>query len=137
MKGERTTERRLSVTAALVPLMLLTSSLIMAMAWLGHLRFKAELDLLTATFFAWMLVLPEYALNIKALRMGYGIYLAAQMAAFRLCAGVVWIALISRYVLGEELTAQKLVGFGIMMVAMVLVGSNRAPDHEEPPEGSH
>ena len=84
---------------------------IMAMAWLGHLRFKAELTLWMATGLAWLLVLPEYALNIKALRMGYGIYLAAQMAAFRLCAGVVWIALVSRYVLGEELTTQKLVGF--------------------------
>jgi uncharacterized protein (DUF486 family) len=136
MKGARTTERRPSVTAVLVPLMLLTSSLIMSMAWLGHLRFKAELDLLTATGLAWLLVLPEYALNIKALRMGYGIYLAAQMAAFRLCAGVVWIALVSRYLLGEELTAQKLVGFAIMIVAMVLVGSPPPQDHEELAEGS-
>ena len=62
--------------------------------------------------------------------------LAAQMAAFRLCAGVVWIALVSRYVLGEELTTQKLVGFGIMMVAMVLVGSAGPSNLEDSPEGS-
>ena len=94
MDGSREGGSRFSASAMLVPLMLLTSSLVMAMAWLGHLRFKEELSLLAATSLAWLLVLPEYALNIKALRMGYGIYLAAQMAAFRLCAGVVWVALV-------------------------------------------
>ena len=121
----------------LVPLMLLTSSLVMAMAWLGHLRFKEELSLLAATSLAWLLVLPEYALNIKALRMGYGIYLAAQMAAFRLCAGVVWVALVSRYVLGEALTTRKLIGFGVMMVAITLVGSKRPSGVDEANGASH
>jgi len=131
MDGSRDGGSRFSASATLVPLMLLTSSLVMAMAWLGHLRFKEDLSLLTATFFAWLLVLPEYALNIKALRMGYGIYQAAQMAAFRLCAGVVWVALVSRYVLGEALTPQKLIGFVVMIVAILLVASKRSSDVDE------
>jgi uncharacterized protein (DUF486 family) len=137
MDGSREGGSRFSASAALVPLMLLTSSLVMALAWLGHLRFKGELSLLAATSLAWLLVLPEYALNIKALRMGYGIYLAAQMAAFRLCAGVVWVAIVSRYVLGEALTSRKLIGFGVMMVAMILVGSKRPTGVDEANGASH
>lgn len=104
-----------------VPLMLLLSSAIMATAWLGHLRFKEDLSFWIATLFAWLLVLPEYALNIKALRLGYDKYTGGQMAAFRLCSGVVCIAIVSHYVLNEEITPQKFIGFGLMMFAMVLI----------------
>lgn len=137
MDGSREEGNRFSARTVLVPLMLLISSLVMALAWLGHLRFKDELSLVAATFLAWLLVLPEYALNIKALRMGYGVYLAAQMAAFRLCAGVVWVALVSRYVLDEALTTPKLIGFGLMMVAMILVGSKRPSGVDEANGASH
>ena len=103
----------------------------MALAWLGHLNFKDEVDIVTATALAWMMVLPEYALNIKALRLGYGVYSGAQMAAFRLCSGVVWVALVSRYVLGETLTTKKLLGFGLMFVAMILIASSREAEEQK------
>ena len=128
---------RFSGKALLVPGMLLLSSFIMAIAWLGHLSFKDELNLITATALAWVIVLPEYALNIKALRLGYGVYTGAQMAAFRLCSGVVWVALVSRYMLDEPLTVKKGVGFGLMFVAMILIGSPREPrlHQKDQPEG--
>lgn len=85
--------------------MLVGSSLIMALAWLGHLRLKNELSFASATLLAWLLVLPEYALNIKALRMGYGLYSGGQMAALRLASGVVAVAVVSRFVLNEALTS--------------------------------
>ncbi len=94
----------------------------MALAWLGHLRFK-QLSYWVAIPLAWLLVLPEYALNIAALRRGYGRYSGGQMAAFRLCSGVVCVALVARLVLGEPLTTTKLVGFALMLVAMVLVAA--------------
>lgn len=108
-----------------VPLMLVASSAIMALAWLGHIRFKDDLPLITATLLAWLLVLPEYGLNIGALRMGYGRYTGGQMAAFRLCSGVVWIAIVSRVVLDEPLTSFKLFGFGLMCVSMWLISSSQ------------
>jgi uncharacterized protein len=116
--------------------MLTASSLIMAVAWLGHLRLRNELSFATATLMAWLLVLPEYALNIKALRMGYGLFTGGQMAALRLSSGVVAVALVSRFVLGEPLTTRKLLGFGVMVAAMVLIGSKRENDHRAslPPE---
>ena len=103
----------------------------MAFAWLGHLNLKDELTYVTAIVFAWLLVLPEYALNIKALRLGYGPFTGAQMAAFRLCAGVVSVALVSRYFLGEELSLRKWIGFGLMLVAMVLIGSGQSVSDQD------
>jgi len=94
------------------------------MAWLGHLRFKEDVTFLMATLLAWLLVLPEYALNIVALRLGYRIFTGGQMGAFNLCTGVVCVAFVSHYVLGEELTTQKLLGFGVMAFSMILISSS-------------
>lgn len=109
----------------LIPLMLTLSSAIMAMAWLGHLKFKADLSFLMATLFAWLLVLPEYLLNVSAIRWGVGVYEPSQMAAMNLSSGVVFLAIVSHFYLGEELTTQKYIGFGLMIIAMFLVSDSK------------
>ncbi len=45
-----------------------------------------------------------------------------------LCSGVVCVALVSRFFLGEALSVRQLVGFGLMVVAIVLItgGSTNA-----------
>ena len=100
--------------------MLFGSSMIMACAWLGHLKFS-QLPFVWATLCCWLLVLPEYFLNILAIRIGYKIYTGAQMATFRLCSGVICVAIVSRLLLGEDLSVRKLFGFGLMILAMVLI----------------
>jgi uncharacterized protein (DUF486 family) len=105
----------------LVPIMLILSSAIMAMAWLGHLKYKEDLSFLSAALFAWLLVLPEYILNVSAIRWGVGFYKPSEMAAINLSSGIIFIALVSHFVLGEELTIQKYIGFGLMIIAMVLI----------------
>lgn len=104
----------------IVPVMLFGSSMIMACAWLGHLKFS-QLPFVWATLCCWLLVLPEYFLNILAIRIGYKIYTGAQMATFRLCSGVICVAIVSRLLLGEDLSVRKLFGFGLMILAMVLI----------------
>ena len=104
----------------------------MALAWLSHLTLREEVSFSGVSVMAWLMVLPEYALNIAALRMGIAHYTAGQMAAFRLSAGVVFIAITSRLLLGEELTLRKISGFVVMVVAMVLIGSARKG---QPPTG--
>ncbi len=104
-----------------VPIMLFGSSVIMASAWLGHLKLRHQLSYGAAILLAWLMVLPEYVLNIKALRRGYGPFTGAQMAAFRLCSGVVSVAFVSHHFLGEELGWQKLAGFALMIVSMLLI----------------
>jgi uncharacterized protein (DUF486 family) len=100
--------------------------MIMAIAWLGHLKLK-QLPFFWAILCCWLLVLPEYCVNILAIRMGYRLYTGAQMAAFRLCSGVVCVALVSRFLLDEQLGFRKLFGFGLMMLAMILINKKSSP----------
>lgn len=104
----------------LVPLMIFTSGAFMATAWLGHLRIR-ERGFWVALGLSWLIVLPEYVLNVVATRYGYGTYTGAQMAAFHLCSGVVCVTLVSRFLLNEALRAPQLVGFALLAAGMVLV----------------
>ena len=110
----------------LIPMMLTLSSAIMAMAWLGHLKYKEDLSFLTASLLAWLLVLPEYLLNVSAIRWGVGVYQPSEMGAMNLSSGIVFVALVSQYFLGEELTIQKYIGFGLMIIAMILIAEPRS-----------
>ena len=110
-----------------VPLMLFTSSILMAFAWLGHIRFRSK-GFWVALLVSWFTVLPEYALNVSAMRLGHGVYTdgepvfsAAQMAAMNLCTGVLCIALVSRFFLKERFNRYQVSGFVLMAVAIFLV----------------
>ncbi len=109
----------------LVPVMLVISSAIMALAWLGHLKYKEDLTFMTAALFAWLLVLPEYLLNVSAIRWGIGVYQPSEMAAMNLSSGIIFIALVSHFVLGEEISIQKYIGFGLMIIAMILISESK------------
>ncbi len=92
----------------------------MAVAWLAHLRIRSY-GFWPALGMSWAIVLPEYVLNVAATRCGYGTFTGAQMASFHLCSGVVCVALVSRYILGETLGGRQMVGFALLALAMVLV----------------
>lgn len=100
--------------------MLSISSMFMALAWIGHLRFE-QLPFLYAFAACWLLVLPEYYLNVKATRMGCTVYSGAQMAAFRLGSGVIFVAVVARFMLDESYEPRQLAGFGVMVIAMLLI----------------
>ena len=106
--------------AVSVSVMIVASGAFMAVAWLGHLRIK-EKGFWVALALSWAIVLPEYVLNVTATRYGHGLYTGAQMGAIHLCAGVAFVALVSRYVLGEALTGWQAVGFVFLAVGMGLV----------------
>ncbi len=103
-----------------VPIMLLISSVLMAFAWLGHVKYKHK-SFFTALLFSWLLVLPEYLLNVSAIRWGIGTYQPSEMAAMNLCTGVLCIAFVSKMFLGEKLTKRKIFGFVLMAVSILLV----------------
>lgn len=107
----------------IVPLFMLIASCLMALAWLGHLRFRGEIGFWPALAISWMLVLPEYMLNVWATRFGYGTYSGAQMATFHLAFGVVCVALVSHFVLGEQLSMTQVLGFGFLVLATILITS--------------
>ncbi len=107
--------------AVVVPLMIFLSGAFMATAWLAHLRYRAVLGFGSALAASWAIVLPEYALNVFATRYGYGTFSGAQMAAMHLCSGVVCVALVSRFVLGEAIASRQLLGLAFLALGMVLV----------------
>jgi len=107
--------------SVLVPVFMLLASCLMSLAWLGHLRYRDSISFWTALVLSWLLVLPEYVLNVAATRYGYGTYSGAQMATFHLAFGVVCVALVSRFVLGEPLTARQLMGFALLVVGTFLI----------------
>lgn len=112
----------------LVPIMLILSSTIMVLAWIGHLKFKDDLSFIVAALIAWLFVLPEYLLNISAIRWGIGTYDPSEMAAINLSSGIVFTAIVSHFMLGEELTTQKYIGFGLMIIAMILISGPKSPE---------
>lgn len=104
----------------LVPSMLFLSSVLMAFAWLGHIRFRSR-GFLIALMASWLLVLPEYVLNIMAFRWGDGIYTPSEMAALNLSSGVVCVALVSRYFLKEKMGSFQWGGFALMAFSVALI----------------
>lgn len=104
----------------LVPAMLLLSSSIMAFAWLGHMRFRDK-PFRVALLASWLMVMPEYLLNVAAFRWGNGFYTGAQMGAFNMAAGVICVALVARWFLREPILKRQWLGFALMALAVVLV----------------
>jgi hypothetical protein len=100
--------------------MLLASSGLMALAWLGHLKFK-DSPLWLAILVSWCIVLPEYLLNVTAIRYGHRVFSGAAMATFNLCTGVICVALMSAFYLQEPLMERQLVGFVLVTIGMFLV----------------
>jgi len=70
---------------------------------------------------SWLLVLPEYFLNVFSVRWGRGLFSGAQMASIHLGSGVVCVALIARFYLGEILSWPQLAGFVLMEIAIALI----------------
>lgn len=105
----------------LVPLFMFMAACLMSLAWLGHLRFRDSIGFGTALALSWLLVLPEYVLNVAATRYGYDVYSGAQMATFHLAFGVICVALVSRFVLGEHLSHTQIMGFVLLVIATVLI----------------
>lgn len=103
-----------------VPLLLFLSSVIMAFAWLGHIRLRSR-PFRVALLLSWFMVLPEYVLNVIAFRWGSAFYSGAQMAAFNMAAGVICVALVARLFLREPILLRQWLGFALMAAAIVLI----------------
>jgi len=103
-----------------VPLMIFLSGSFMAVAWLGHLRIK-EYGFWIALALSWAIVLPEYVLNVTATRYGHGVFSGAQMGTIHLCSGVICVALVSRFLLGEAIRNHQMLGLLLLVVGMTLM----------------
>ncbi len=102
----------LPVSAVTIGL-LLASNVFMTFAWYGHLKFKAA-PLFIVILVSWGIAFFEYVLQVPANRIGYGHFSAAQLKTIQEVISLSVFAVFSWFWLGEKITWQHGVGFGLI-----------------------
>lgn len=59
--------------------LLFASNIFMTLAWYGHLSRLRTAPLVVAVLVSWLIALAEYALQVPANRIGYGVFTLAQL----------------------------------------------------------
>ena len=101
-------------------LLLIASNVFMTFAWYGHLRFKAS-PLWIAIVASWSIALVEYCFAVPANRIGYGTYSAAELKTMQEVITLVIFGVFSVLYLGETLTWNHAVGFGLIALGAFFV----------------
>jgi len=107
-------------SATLPILMLIGSNMFLTTAWYGHLKFPAA-PLWIAVMGSWGLALFEYWLAVPANRIGYGTYTGAELKAIQEVVSITIFVIFSVLVLGEKLTLNTAVGFGLIGVGAFFI----------------
>lgn len=101
-------------SAQLMPIaLLLASNVFMTLAWYGHLKFK-ETALPIVILASWGIAFIEYCLAVPANRMGHQVYSAAELKTIQEVITLLVFAGFSVLYLGEKLTMNHLIGFGLI-----------------------
>lgn len=101
-------------------LLLSASNLLMNLAWYGHLKFKT-LPLLLVIFVAWGIAFFEYLLAVPANRIGHQVFTLAQLKGIQESLSIFAFLVVSTLLFGEGVSLKQFVGFGLMIVAAVLI----------------
>lgn len=108
-------------SAKILPvLLLLASNVFMTFAWYGHLRFKAS-PIWLAVVASWGIAFIEYCLAVPANRIGHGAYTAAELKTMQEVITLAVFAVFSVAYLGEALTWNHAVGFGLIALGAFFV----------------
>ena len=94
-------------------LLLIASNVFMTFAWYGHLKFKSA-PLWIAILASWGIALIEYCLAVPANRYGSAVYSTAQLKTIQEVITLAVFAGFSTLWLGETLTINHAVGFGLI-----------------------
>ena len=94
-------------------LLLLASNVFTTLAWYGHLKYKAS-PLWLAVLASWSIAFIEYCLAVPANRIGSAVYSTAQLKTMQEVITLCVFAAFSVLWLGEQLTINHAVGFGLM-----------------------
>ena len=93
--------------------LLLASNVFMTIAWYGHLKYKSA-PLITVILVSWGIAFFEYVMQVPANRIGYGHFSAAQLKTIQEVISLSVFAIFSWVYLGERMTWQHGVGFGLI-----------------------
>lgn len=92
----------------------------MTYAWYGHLRFKA-MPMVAAIVISWLIAFFEYSLQVPANRIGYGYFSAAELKTIQEVISLTVFGVFSTVYLGESLTWNHLIGFGLIVAGAFFV----------------
>ncbi|MBL8825715.1 MAG: DMT family protein [Planctomycetaceae bacterium] len=101
-------------------ILLTLSNVFMTFAWYGHLKFK-ESPLLWAILASWGIAFFEYCLQVPANRWGHGTFSAPQLKILQEVITLLVFGVFSVWYLGESLRWNQLVGFVLILAAVVFV----------------
>ena len=93
--------------------LLFISNIFMTFAWYGQLGAVSR-PIWLAVLIAWGIAFFEYCLVIPANRIGYGVYSAAELKTLQEVITLIIFAGFAVFWLGEKLTVNHLVGFGLI-----------------------
>lgn len=103
-------------------LLLAGANLIMNVAWYGHLKYP-HMPILLAILMAWGIAFFEYTLQVPANRIGHQVFTTPQLKGIQETLSILTFFIVSIFLLGEPITLKQLAGFGLMIVAAVLIVS--------------
>ncbi len=110
----------LTFTTIMPIVLLVVSNLFMTTAWYGHLKFP-HAAMWVAVMASWAIALVEYWLAVPANRIGYGTYTAAELKTMQEVISLVVFAGFAVFVLGEKLTWNHGIGFGLIALGAFFV----------------
>jgi uncharacterized protein len=109
-----------SLSAILPIVMLIASNVFMTVAWYGHLKFP-HAAMWVVVMASWGIALFEYWLAVPANRIGYGTYTAAELKTIQEVISLTVFAGFAVFVLGEKLTWNHAVGFGLIFAGAFFI----------------
>ncbi|MGV3490338.1 MAG: DMT family protein, partial [Devosia sp.] len=89
-------------------------------AWYGHLKFP-NAAMWVVVMVSWGIALVEYWLAVPANRIGYGTYTAAELKTIQEVISLTVFAGFAVFVLGEKLTWNHAVGFGLIFLGAFFI----------------
>jgi uncharacterized protein (DUF486 family) len=99
--------------------LLVCSNIFMTAAWYGHLKYKTA-PLFLVIVLSWMLVLPEYALQVPANRWGHGTFSAPQLKVLQEVITLIVFSFFSILYLREPLRWNAVAAFVLIVAAVAL-----------------
>lgn len=101
-------------------ILLTISNIFMTFAWYGHLKFKST-PLWAAILVSWLIAFVEYCFQVPANRIGHYEFTAAQLKVMQEVITLIVFGVFSVSFLRERLTWNYIVGFVLIVAAVVFV----------------
>ena len=101
-------------------ILLTISNVFMTFAWYGHLKYRNS-PLFAAILISWLIAFVEYCFQVPANRLGSYQFSAAQLKTIQEVITLAVFSVFSIYYLKEEFKWNYLVGFLLIIVAVIFI----------------